>query len=110
MLLSLQFCIILALPSCGTLIKDPVTIKDEPLYYLKEASVAQWAVAMHFLTSGSVQITKDQWDAMSEGMACMPLPSFDDFNAEISKLCSQVPCNYSTQIKAFFSRLKAASK
>jgi hypothetical protein len=82
--------------SCGTLIKDPVTINDEALYYLKEASPDQWAVEMHFLTSGQTQVTQAQWNAMSQGMVAMPLTEWDDINTEIGKLCSQVPCDYNT--------------
>lgn len=98
---SLRFCIMLALlvatNDCGTLIKDPVSINDEPLYFLKQASTDQWAVQMHFLTSGQSQITQGQWNAMSQGMVAMPLSAFSDFNTEIGKLCSQIPCNYQIQ-------------
>lgn len=111
--LSLLFCITLALlNSCGTLIKVPVAIKDEDLYYLKEASDSEWAVHMHFLSTGSDQITKDAWDKMSQGMVSMPLAAFEDFNTEIGKLCSQVPCNYEVMKKLnnFFSRLRSVSE
>jgi len=64
---------------------------------------------MHFLTSGQTDLTLSQWNAISEGMVCMGLSSFDDFNKEISDLCSQVTCDYNT-VKAFaalYSKLKA---
>lgn len=113
MRLLLRFFITLAIlaatSGCGTLIKDPVTIKNEDLYYLKQASDDEWAVKMHFLTSGQSQVTKAQWEAISQGMACMSLPAFDDFNAEIAKLCSQVPCDYQQAIKDFFLRLAGVS-
>lgn len=49
---------------------------------------------MHFLTAGETDLTGAEWDSISEGMVAMSLAAFDDFNAEISKLCSQVTCDY----------------
>lgn len=93
--------------SCGK-IKIPVNISDEPLYYLKGPS---GAVEMHFLTSGQTQLTKTEWDAISEGMVAMPLSAFEDFNTEIGKLCSQVPCNYelTQKIDQLLTRLRSAA-
>lgn len=51
---------------------------------------------MHFLSSGSTDLTLDQWNAISEGNVCMSLNAFGDFNAEISKLCGEVTCDYKT--------------
>lgn len=112
--LSLLFCITLATlaASCGT----AVGIKDEPLYFLKgnpnvPASFPDYAVEMHFLTQGQADMTKAQIDAISQGMVMMPLQSFDDFNVEVGKLCSQVKCNYETTSKLaeFIARLHAAA-
>lgn len=86
----------LILNGCGKIL-IPVDIKDEALYYLKGPS---GAVEMHFLTSGQTDLTLDQWNAISEGMVCMELSSWDDFNTEIGKLCSQIPCDYQT-VEAF---------
>jgi hypothetical protein len=78
-------------------------VKDEPLYYLKGRPDAlpeeNYAVEMHFLTSGQNQLTRADWDKISQGMVAMPLSAFDDFNAEIAKLCSEVTCNYEVQQK-----------
>lgn len=114
MRLLLLFFITLVLPvslsSCGTLIKVPVTVNDETLYYLKQSSTDQWAVQMYFLSSGQSQVTQDSWNKISQGMACMSLSAFEDFNTEIGKLCSQVPCDYKyTQaLTALIARMKSA--
>jgi hypothetical protein len=93
----------LTLSSCATL-QDPVEIKDEPLYYIKgnptvPASFPDYAVEMHFLSSGQTDMTKAQIDPIIQGMVCLPAESFDDFNTEIGKLCSQVTCDYETMAK-----------
>lgn len=112
----LQFFITLAITAtasgCGTLIKVPVTIDDEDLYYLKEASPTEWAVHMHFLSTGQDQVAEDAWNAQSAGKVCMLLSAFDDFNTEIGKLCSQVPCDYQTvqNLKNLIAHLKEVSK
>lgn len=95
--------------SCGTLIKNPVQINNEPLYYLKEASDAKWVTQMYFLTTDEDQLTHSEWDAVSAGMVCMPLKSFGDFNTEIGKLCSQVPCDYQAAIQAFIQHLESVT-
>lgn len=91
MLPLLLFCIILALLNGCAKPQLPVGISDENLYYLKGTS---GAVEMHFLSSGSTDLTLDQWNAISEGMVAMPLSAFGDFNTEISKLCGEVVCDY----------------
>lgn len=95
---SLLFFTTSALLSCSTL-QAPVTVNDQDLYYLKgspsiPASFPNYGVEMHFLTSGQSDFTKDSWDSISQGKVCMELSAFDDFNKEISDLCSQVPCDY----------------
>lgn len=87
---------------CGQL-PDPVQINDETLYFLKGPS---GAVQMNFLTPGQVDLTKAQWDAISEGMVAMPSSAFADFDKEIGKLCSEVPCDYAT-VQAFHSLVAA---
>lgn len=88
----------LAFTSCGT-IQVPVDVKDEPLYFIKgdprvPASFPKYAVQMHFFTPGQVQLTKEDYDPITQGQVCMPLSAFRDINTEIGKLCTQVPCNY----------------
>ena len=92
-MLWLLFCITLGLFN-GCNVQVPVTIKDEPLYFLKGPS---GAVEMHFLSSGQTDLTVDQWNAISMGMVAMPLDSWDDFNKEIAELCSQNDCTYELQ-------------
>ena len=80
----------------------PVPIKDETLYYIKgdpavPASFPNYAVEMHFLTSGQTDLTKAQIDAITQGMVMLSLNGFDDFNKEIADLCSQNTCSYETQ-------------
>lgn len=98
MRLLLGFCttlVLLSVPSCGGL-QVPVRIHDEDLYFLKQVDEPRWAAHMHFLTEGTEQVSRTQWDAISQGMVCMPSHAFEDFNAEIGKLCSQVKCDYET--------------
>jgi len=68
-----------------------VKVKDEPLY-LDEGSIG--AVEVHFLTPGTTDLNKTQWDAIRPGMVCMPETSFGDFKAELEELCSKTTCTY----------------
>lgn len=85
----------LTLESCQTTV--PVDIKDEDLYYLKEASTDQWAVEMHFLSDGQAQVSQTDWNVKSQGMVCMPLTEWSDINTEFGKLCTQITCDYEFQ-------------
>jgi hypothetical protein len=83
---------------CGK-IHIPVDIKDETLTYIKgdpnnPATFSNYAVQMHFLSQGQVDLTKSQVDAISQGSVLMPEQAFEDFNTEIAKACSQLKCNY----------------
>lgn len=102
----------LTLSACGSLPTN-VTVNDHILYYQKQASDADWAVEMHFLTDGSKDLSKADWDAISEGQVCMPLSDWTDVNKTISAFCSAQGINCDYQIKqalnAFFSRLELAS-
>lgn len=94
---------IAVLSGCAS-IQIPVSISDEPLYFIKgrcdvQATASDFAVEMYFLTSGQTELTLNDWNAISEGMVAMPLAAWDAFNIEIGKLCSQVTCNYETQQK-----------
>ena len=92
---SLQFFILLVLPSaCGTLITVPVPVPDMNLYYLKEASEAEWVLEEHFLTTGQTQVSRAGWDSISEGIVCTELSSWAALNGAVGKLCSQVTCDY----------------
>lgn len=90
--------ILVALSACGTLFLKHVGIENEPIYFLKQASDQEWATLMYFLTDGKSPVSREEWDKVSQGMVCMPLKSFADFNKEIGKLCSEVPCDYDTQV------------
>jgi len=103
-----------SLEGCGSL-QVPVVIKDESVYYLKGTTQLPpsdddptYATMMHFLTSGKTPVTRYQWNAISKGKACMDLSAFADFNVEIAKLCSQVPCSY--KLQAILPRLVARLK
>lgn len=106
MLLLLLFCIssgLTVLSGCGH-VDIPVSIADGPLYFIKgdpavESSFPDYAVEMHFLTSGQTQYDKASIDAITQGMVMMPLSFFDDFNKEISDLCGQVTCDMDTVAK-----------
>jgi hypothetical protein len=114
----LLFCITLVastLSSCGK-IKIPVDIQDETLTYIKgdpanPATYANYAVQMHFLSSGQIDMTKDQIDALMQGSVLMPMQAFEDFNTEIGKLCSQVPCDYNLTnlLSTLVQRMKTMS-
>lgn len=114
-LLLLSFIITALFSGCGS-IQIPVDIHDETLWTIKgnpslPSSFENYAVQVQFLTTGQIDITKNQWDAISQGKVCMNLSAFDDFNTEISKLCSQVVCDYET-VQAFsnlYARLKSVS-
>ena len=87
-----------SLSSCCTPI--PVSVNDETIYFIKGSATdastyPKYAVQLHFLSSGSVDLTKDQLDALTkDGMVLMSAAAFEDFNAEIGKFCSQVTCDY----------------
>lgn len=108
--LSLLFSISVLLNGCST-IQVPVTVQDLPLYYLKEASSAEYATEFHFLTSGTIQIPQADWNNMSQGMVCTPLASWGTVNTEFGKFCTQVPCDYeTTQLQnAITTRLEEVS-
>lgn len=99
------FCITLALfslTSCGH-IPIPVHVHDETFYYQKHTDDARWVTILHFLTSGKSNMSRADWERISQGSVCMSMGAAEDFNAEIGKLCSQVDCDYDTLIA--FSRL-----
>lgn len=95
---------LLILSSCCTA-HLPVDIKDEELYYIKGLPTSQpndstYAVQMWFLSSGVNDLTKAQWDAISQGMVALSLQSWDNVNGYIAKLCSKPAiCNYEAQKK-----------
>ncbi len=112
---SLLFFITLALCSSCCGMPAPVDIRDEPLYYIKGRPDAapgdQYAVQMFFLSSGQTDLTKADFDAISQGLVAMPLQSFDDFNKEIAEACSEANCDYIilAKVKSFMSRLHNAA-
>ena len=113
----LPFCTIsaqlLLTASCCTTI--PVSVKDEPLTYVKgslgdPSTYPEFAVLMHFLSTGQADETEAEFAPTLQNSVCMPLASFEDFNTEIGKLCSQVTCDYAAlaQWRDFYGRLVKA--
>ncbi len=115
-LLLLSFIILVpfALNSCCTA-HVPIDIHDEALYYIKGNPDTHpednYAVQMYFLSTGENQISKFEWDMISQGMVALSAQAFDDFNAEIAKLCSETPCNYEAlqKIHALIKRIHKAA-
>lgn len=109
--------VLLGLSACCT--SQSVTINDHTLYYQKQASDQDWAVRLHFLTQGTEDLTKAQWEALSEGQVCMPLSDWSDINKMVSNFCSSphIDCSYELPqggnlksiLNAFFMRLQMAS-
>lgn len=102
----------LTLEACCNLPTN-VAVNDHILYYQKQASDTDWAVEMHFLTDGTRDLSKSDWQAISEGQVCMPLSDWTDINKTISAFCSAqgITCDYQVKqaLNAFFLRLALAS-
>lgn len=54
---------------------------------------------MHFLTTGTEQVSRSDWEAKSQGMVCMSYNDWVNTNKEIGSLCSQVPCSYKEELR-----------
>lgn len=85
----------LLVASCCNLTTS-VTVNDHTLYYQKHATDQDWVTVMHFLTQGTSHLTRNEWDAMSEGQISMALEEWADINKMISDFCSadNIDCNY----------------
>jgi hypothetical protein len=99
------FCItmgMLTLNACGS-----VAVKDETLYFDEGSSGAHVA---HFLTPGTSDIEKDQWDFLREGMVCLSAQAFGDFKKEFEQMCTLITCDYQTRqiMNDFFARMEIA--
>jgi hypothetical protein len=116
-LLLLSF-ILLGLPDCGH-IPIPVSIADAPLWFIKgdplvDTSFPQYAVLMNFLTSGTTDLTKAQMDLTMHttpgGWVLMKASSWESFNTEIGKLCTQDKCDFATlqRLQALVDRMKSS--
>ena len=101
MRLSLLFCSILvasSLNSCGTP-GTPVDVPDVTLYFQKgnpalPDSFPEYILQEQFLTSGSTNMDKADWDLISQGKVAMSLSDWDKINIFVSNVCNQVECDY----------------
>lgn len=89
------------------------------LYYQKQASETEWVTVLHFLTTGTSNLSHDDWDKMAKGQLSMALADWATINKMISNFCSapQIDCNYEVSpgqsfrqvMNGFFERIGTAS-